>query len=219
MEEFTAQMTAAARVRCNEDCLFECVALANHGPDEDGLWNVCSDHPVSLQSTDKAWPKLLPMFNALAAMVPSKDGHVDLLACNFAANDAGVDCIKMIESQVGTRFAASTDETGNVEHGGNWELELGGRNVAPIYFHEEKLADFTKVMAPAKKGKVKAVDIDALIAADFKPKGNTGKKPPARHKKKEDQFDWMYDKEIKEATRESQIWNAAKAGRQSMGFV
>merc|ERR1719183_2295615 len=82
-------------------------------------------------------------------------GHVDLLACSFAATAAGVECIKMIEKKVNARFAASTDATGNVENGGNWELEIGGRNVAPLYFHEEKLSAFTKVMAPESRASKK----------------------------------------------------------------
>jgi len=149
MDEFSEQIKAAAHVRTRHGNFFESVALANHGPDKDGLWSVCSDHPVSLRSLDAAWPKVLPMFQALASMVagPVYQGHVDLLACNFAANTTGVECIKMIEKQVNARFAASTDETGNVECGGNWELELGGRSVAPIYFHEHMLGEFTKVMA------------------------------------------------------------------------
>merc|ERR1719160_1520633 len=59
----------------------------------------------------------------------------------------------MIESETSARFAASTDETGNVEQGGNWDLELGGRSVAPLYFHPEMLGEFTKVMCPEKKKK------------------------------------------------------------------
>merc|ERR1712224_583728 len=97
----------------------------------------------------------MPMFKALSSMVaaPTQVGRVDLLACNFAANQTGLECLKMIESQVPARFAASTDATGNVAMHGNWELERGGRNVAPIYFHEDRLGEFTSLMAPAKKQK------------------------------------------------------------------
>merc|ERR1712094_62306 len=70
---------------------------------------------------------------------------------NFAANQTGLECLKMIESQVNAKFAASTDATGNVASNGNWELERGRRNVAPIYFYEDKLGEFTTVMAPGKK--------------------------------------------------------------------
>jgi len=153
LDEFSAQMESAAYVRKRQGKSFQCVALANHGPDDDGFWNVCSDYPVSLKSLDSAWPRLMPMFRALADMVAIPldqpdmvAGHVDLLACNFAANQTGLDCLRMIESQVDARYAASVDATGNVEVGGNWELARGGRNVAPIYFHEQKLGQFTKVM-------------------------------------------------------------------------
>jgi len=156
MDEFSQQIKAAAHVRTRHGGFFESVALANHGPNEDDLWSVCSDHPINLRSLDAACPKVMPMFHALASLVagPAYQGHVDLLACNFAANPTGVQCIQMIEKQVNARFAASTDETGNVECGGNWELELGGRNVAPIYFQESKLDQFTVVMSGGRKTSV-----------------------------------------------------------------
>jgi len=151
LDEFSAQIESAAYVRTKQGRFFESVALANHGPDENGIWSVCSDHPVSLKSLDTAWPRLMPMFRALADMVasPAQLGHVDLLACNFAANQTGIECLEMIERQVPARFAASIDATGNVAVQGNWELERGDRNVAPIYFHEEMLGQFTKVMQPS----------------------------------------------------------------------
>lgn len=156
LDEFSAQLESAAHIRTQKGVLFESVALANHGPDEDGRWNVCADFPVSLRSLDSAWPRLMPLFHALADMVstPTRPGYVDLLACHFAANQTGLQCLEMIESQVNAKFAASTDATGNVAAHGNWLMERGGRNVAPVYFHEERLKDFTKVMAappPAKK--------------------------------------------------------------------
>merc|ERR1712070_1209004 len=149
LDEFSSQLESAARMRIKQGKFFESVALANHGPDEAGMWNVCSDFPISLQSLDKAWPRLKPMFQALADMVstPAKVGNVDLLACNFAANKTGIDCLNLMESEVNAKFSASSDSTGNVANGGNWELERGGRNVANIYFHEEKLTDFTTLMA------------------------------------------------------------------------
>lgn len=172
LDEFTAQLECAAHVRTKQRTFFKSVALANHGPTENGLWNVCSDSLVSLRSLDKAWPKLMPMFRALADMVadPGHLGHVDLLACNFAANQTGLDCLRMIESQVKARFAASTDATGNVALQGNWELERGGRNVAPIYFHEHMLADFTKLMQPGVRhipyGKYDSGDKEVIQSAE-----------------------------------------------------
>lgn len=186
LDEFSAQIKAAAHVRTKNGQFFESIALANHGPDEGGLWSVCSDHPVSLRSLDSAWPRLMPMFQALASMVsdPAHQGHVDLLACNFAANPTGVECIKKIEQQTNCRFAASTDETGNVECGGNWDLEFGGRSVAPIYFHESMLSKFTKVMAPAapRKPRPKAQGTAGRPAGDHLNEKVPEKKPPVRKK-------------------------------------
>lgn len=159
LDEFSAQLESAVHVRTKKGLYFESVALANHGPDEDGIWSVCSDHPVSLHSLDSAWPRLMPLFQALADMVtgPAGPGHVDLLACNFAANQVGLQCLDMIERQVNARFSASSDATGNVANNGNWELERGGRNVAKIYFHEDMLGQFTALMA-AKPARMKAHD-------------------------------------------------------------
>jgi len=157
LSEFSAQISSAAHVRTKQGKFFKSVALANHGPNEEGFWNVCSDQAVNLKSVDSAWPRLMPVFQALADMVasPTHMGNVDLLACNFAANQTGLDCPEMIEKSVNAKFSASTDGTGNVASGGNWELERGGRNVAPIYFEEHKLEEFTKLMAPGKSHRSK----------------------------------------------------------------
>lgn len=148
LEEFSAQLESAAYIRGKKCSTFSSVALANHGPTEDGFWYVCADQPVHLSSTHESWSKLMPMFRALADMVarPDGSGRVDLLACQFAATKGGLDCIEMIEREAGTKFAASTDATGNIASGGNWDLEIGGRNVAPIYFDESRLHAFHGLM-------------------------------------------------------------------------
>jgi len=164
-DEFSAQLESAAYIRANKQLLFRSVGLANHGPDEDGFWHICADYPVHLTSKEEAWPGLMPLFRALAAMVDSsRAGHVDLLACQFAATPGGLECIKMIEKEVQCRFSASTDQTGNVSCGGNWELEVGGRNVAPIYFDEGKLEAFQGLMAcRAGKGKRRHYSTNELV--------------------------------------------------------
>lgn len=170
LDEFTAQIHSAAHLRTKQGLYFKSVALANHGPDEEGFWSVCSDHPVCLHSLDEAWPRLMPIFQGLAEMVgdPLRVGNVDLLACNFAANPTGLACLDMIETQVDAKFSASSDATGNAACAGNWEMERGGRNVAPIYFHEDRLGEFTKVMAPGKKRKPNPNDSVVGLSGDQK---------------------------------------------------
>eukprot|EP00928_Gymnodinium_smaydae_P056552 TRINITY_DN39921_c0_g1_i1.p1 TRINITY_DN39921_c0_g1~~TRINITY_DN39921_c0_g1_i1.p1 ORF type:complete len:467 (+),score=51.38 TRINITY_DN39921_c0_g1_i1:71-1402(+) len=148
MDEFSAQLETAAYIRSKRTQPYKSVALANHGPSEDGYWYVCADHSVEMKSTDTAWSQLMSMFLALADMVATTDGegNVDLLACSFAARPAGVECVKMIQERTGAKFSASVDATGNVADGGDWELEVGSRNVAPIYFDESKLKDFHRLM-------------------------------------------------------------------------
>jgi len=148
IDEFIAQLESAANIRRRKGYPFKSLALANHGPDDEGRWYVCSDFPVNLVSTEHAWRRLMPMFHALASMVggASGCGRVDLLACNFAARAAGVDCIKMIEREVEVRFAASTGPTGNVACGGNWVLEEGGNDISGVYFDAARLGAFKKTM-------------------------------------------------------------------------
>merc|ERR1712190_399219 len=74
----------------------------------------------------------------------------------------------MIEKIVGAKFAASTDATGNMAHGGNWELELGNRNVAPIYFDENKLTEFETLMKCNKRvSSLKASDKQMQRSSDW----------------------------------------------------
>ena len=72
-------------------------------------------------------------------------GHVDLLACDVAANAQGVAAVHDIDQLVDVsgkhiQVDASTDLTGNASSGGNWQLELGGVNAAPIYFNVAALS-------------------------------------------------------------------------------
>ena len=78
-------------------------------------------------------------------------GHVDLLACDVAANAQGVAAVNDIDHFVDVsgkhiQVDASTDFTGNASSGGNWQLELGGVNVAPIYFDVAALSHWDGIL-------------------------------------------------------------------------
>ncbi|WP_320173973.1 DUF4347 domain-containing protein [Maridesulfovibrio sp.] len=75
------------------------------------------------------------------------DGHIDLLGCGVAGGEVGKDFIAKLEQITGREIAASIDDTGNTEAGGNWLLEEGGVDLAQVYFDSGKLGEFDGVLA------------------------------------------------------------------------
>ena len=75
------------------------------------------------------------------------DGHIDLLGCGVADGELGKDFIAKLEQITGREIAASIDDTGNAEAGGNWLLEEGGVDLAELYFDSGKLGEFDGVLA------------------------------------------------------------------------
>ncbi len=85
-------------------------------------------------------------WGSIGTMV-SESGRIDVLACNAASNDQGLDLISKIESLSLTNVAASTDLTGNQESGGDWDLETDGIDAKEIYFDDARLSEFDGVLA------------------------------------------------------------------------
>lgn len=55
-------------------------------------------------------------------------GDILLYGCELAADDAGVELVESLASLTGADVGASTDMTGHVDHGGDWEFEyVSGR--------------------------------------------------------------------------------------------
>lgn len=144
--EFAEQIVAATRVRAQEGREpYRSVALANHGPDETGIWRPFAGKWLDL-TRRKERKKLLPVFQALAALLPTSDGRLDILACDLASVPGGMAFVKKLEKVTGRTVCAASGATGNASHGGSWTMGVGHVNVAPDYFDEEKLKHFEKLM-------------------------------------------------------------------------
>ena len=70
-------------------------------------------------------------------------GRIDLLACDMTSDARGDLLLSQLETLTGKDFAASSDPTGNVQYGGNWLLESDSVNVAPIYFDQMALENYS----------------------------------------------------------------------------
>ena len=76
--------------------------------------------------------------------------RVDLLACDLAATSSGLVLIKELEDLTGRHFAASTNHTGNIKHGGDWVMETDNVDTAAIYFDPQKLYTWSGALARTK---------------------------------------------------------------------
>src|SRR5690606_10111281 len=75
------------------------------------------------------------------------DGRIDILTCKLASTPDGLKMIEELEKVTGHKVAASTNLTGNPNKGGDWILETEKINIAPVYFNQEKLANFNSLLA------------------------------------------------------------------------
>lgn len=71
------------------------------------------------------------------------DGEILLYGCDVGAGSKGQGFIQNLADATGAVVAASTDATGDVAHGGNWDLEIatGALSSAPV-LDVSKLADY-----------------------------------------------------------------------------
>ncbi|MGQ0555786.1 MAG: cadherin domain-containing protein [Nitrospiraceae bacterium] len=62
----------------------------------------------------------------LATIRESLSDHADVLVygCNFAEGSEGVDAVNLLAELTGADVAASTDQTGHIDLGGDWEFEV-----------------------------------------------------------------------------------------------
>ncbi|MBI9112374.1 GLUG motif-containing protein [Maridesulfovibrio ferrireducens] len=91
-------------------------------------------------------PEMSTFWKNVGSLVES-DGHIDLLGCGVGEGAEGKDFIAKLEQLTGREIAASIDDTGNAEAGGNWLLEEGGVDLAELYFDSAKLNNFDGVLA------------------------------------------------------------------------
>eukprot|EP00747_Dinoflagellata_sp_TGD_P164188 gnl/TRDRNA2_/TRDRNA2_183752_c0_seq1.p1 gnl/TRDRNA2_/TRDRNA2_183752_c0~~gnl/TRDRNA2_/TRDRNA2_183752_c0_seq1.p1 ORF type:complete len:432 (+),score=92.86 gnl/TRDRNA2_/TRDRNA2_183752_c0_seq1:82-1377(+) len=113
------------------------VCLANHGTDAAGCWSVARDLCIDVTGEKPELSEEAKVF--FKQLADSCKQRVDLLACDLAATESGLALIKELESYTGRHFAASTNHTGNLKHGGDWVLETEQVDTACIYFDHQKL--------------------------------------------------------------------------------
>ena len=122
----------------------ESIALATHGLEGGGL-ELANGHPVSLETLHN--PELQAFWQGVAELL-APGGRIDLLACDVAAGPDGQALVDALEETAGVNFAASSDLTGNAEHGGDWCLETDHVDAGAVYFDPHQIAEFRGVLAP-----------------------------------------------------------------------
>jgi len=103
---------------------FESIAIAQHGPVLKRFWRWADDLLVDLKDLGSALLDLAPILEVLvAAVAKARKGqaHIDLLACRLHTVCPGL--VPALERKYGVDFRASTDDTGNSLHGGDWIME------------------------------------------------------------------------------------------------
>jgi hypothetical protein len=83
---------------------------------------------------------------------------VDLLACLLYAQPGVPEMFSELEKETGVDLRASTDDTGNIEVGGNWILESDMVNIEELYF-TEKIENFKDLFIQAIIGSGPGVNI------------------------------------------------------------
>jgi hypothetical protein len=79
------------------------------------------------------------------------DGHIDLFASNLASTEAGQELVDAISDTIDHEVSASTDLTGDVDAGGNWDLEYSSHDsdtldVSDIYFDHDSIDNFDSLV-------------------------------------------------------------------------
>ncbi|MCS6232747.1 tandem-95 repeat protein, partial [Shewanella baltica] len=72
-----------------------------------------------------------------------------LYGCDLASGKSGEELLEIISSNTGLDVAASTNKTGSVDSGGDWDLEIQQGDIqSTLAFSPKALADFSGVLAP-----------------------------------------------------------------------
>jgi hypothetical protein len=95
--------------------------------------------PLKNHGVDLAGAADPGMDQVIQTMADASSVRIDILACSLAATQAGKDWLARWEKETKINFTASTNVTGNPEHGGDWVMETDGVNVEDVYFHRDKI--------------------------------------------------------------------------------
>jgi len=118
------------------------IAFAGFGKDDGFV--LTQDKTVTAESMQND-PSLKEFWHDVGTMI-NDNGRIDLLSCNLAATDKGLQLIAQIDQVADSDVGASTNLTGSAPAGGDWTLEYGGVDVAKTYFSVDKLATWNQVL-------------------------------------------------------------------------
>ncbi len=121
----------------------ESIAFAVHGA-RSGQFSLLSTEVTNLE-TLAASDAQQSFWKDVGALV-REGGRIDLLACNVAASESGMALVAELEALTGRNVAASTDDTGDPDAGGDWELETDGIDLVAAYFDAEAVDAFDDTM-------------------------------------------------------------------------
>jgi hypothetical protein len=105
------------------------IGFANHG--DEGEFYLIPGEAITKDTLKE--PKVQIFWQRIASFL-GDDGRIDLLSCNLAGSEDGLDLVHGIEDLTGFNVAASTDTTSSNPFVGNWDLETDGINAAVLYF-------------------------------------------------------------------------------------
>ncbi|MGE4565388.1 MAG: DUF4347 domain-containing protein, partial [Victivallaceae bacterium] len=109
------------------------------GASRDGQFSVIADGKTSLGSLgDDAQQQF---WSGLGNMI-SRDGRIDLFASKLAGGETGRDLIDGIAGLTGREVNASTDVTGDVDAGGDWDLEYNSADRSGNHAASGLIADY-----------------------------------------------------------------------------
>lgn len=114
------------------------IALASHNGPLDGSFYINGKLVSAGSLANDA--QLQNFFRELGGLIKA-DGRLDILACDLGATEQGQLVRSLVSDLTGRDVAVSSDETGNSESGGDWDLELGSID-ASSYFDEGRLAQY-----------------------------------------------------------------------------
>eukprot|EP00039_Didymoeca_costata_P024848 m.11703 g.11703 ORF g.11703 m.11703 type:complete len:257 (+) comp4507_c1_seq1:61-831(+) len=137
---------------------FKSISLANHGNcgDNQFSWKWTKDLAVPLNNTSHVIELLMPILDVMkAALIPSRFGvsHITFLSCGLASRNP--DLIPALEKLYHIDFRASTDDTGNEDLGGDWDLETDDYDFASAHLDPEKMKEYREKMGVNVTLKVK----------------------------------------------------------------
>jgi hypothetical protein len=73
-------------------------------------------------------------------------GHIDFLACNTLQYSNWKSYYALLASHTSVVVGASNDQTGNLNHGGDWVMESTNENVRDLYFNEN-ISNYASTLA------------------------------------------------------------------------